>query len=89
MRRNLIGRENEKSLTGYVGMKLKRGLIVSSPLIGGQISELLIGRSNHSMGEQYELGSAEQKIFRNRKFFSVWVFSHEIGADKIYGCGVV
>ena len=82
-RRTLIGQQIEKSPIGYVVMKWKRGLIVSSLLIGGRISAILIGRANRPMGEQYGLGSAEQKIFQNRKYFSVWVFSHEIDADMI------
>ena len=64
-------------------MKSKRGLIVSSPLIGGRISVILIGRTNHPMGEQYKLGLAEQKIFQNWNFFSVLVFSRGIDVDKI------
>ena len=82
-RRTLIGQQIEKFPIGYVVMKWKRGLIVSSLLIGGRISGILIGRANRPMGEQYGLGSAEQKIFQNRKFFSVWFFSLVIDADKI------
>ena len=54
-KRTVIGPKNGTFLIGSNGvMKLKRGPIFSSLLIGGRFSVILIGRRNGPMGEQFE-----------------------------------